>query len=94
MDAERAALANEAVHQQRRFLGELIVFSEEFLELVDNEQDARQRFAGMGVAIVGHILHATGAVHFAAAAQLFVKAFEHADAELPLAFDGDHPRVR
>ena len=43
MDAERAALAHEAVEQQRRVLGELVVGDEEFLEFVDDQQRARHR---------------------------------------------------
>ena len=42
VDAERPALADEAVEQQRRFLRELVVLDEELLELVDDQQDARQ----------------------------------------------------
>ena len=41
VDAEGPALAHQAVEQQRRLLGELVVLDEELLELVDDEQDAR-----------------------------------------------------
>src|SRR5438045_6400675 len=42
--AERPALAHEAVEQERRFLGELVVFDEELLEFIDDEYDPRHRF--------------------------------------------------
>ena len=40
------------------------------------------------------VLHAGGPEQLAAAAQLGVEPLQHAQSELPLAFDGDHPRVR
>ena len=94
VDAERAALADEAVEQQRRVLGELVVGDEQLLELVDDQQRARQRRVGHGAAEAGDVLHAVLAEQLAAAAQLLVEPLEHADAELALAFDGDHAGVR
>ena len=46
VNAERTALPHEAVEQQRRFLRELVVLGEEFLELVDDR-------AGSAASIVG-----------------------------------------
>ena len=43
VDAEGPALPDQAVEQQRGLLGDLVVLDEELLELVDDEQDARQR---------------------------------------------------
>ena len=39
--AEGPALPHQAVQQQRRLLGDLVVLDEELLELVDDQQDAR-----------------------------------------------------
>ena len=55
VDAERATLPNQAVEQERRFLRDLVVLDEEFLELVDDEQDSRRRLAGGG-AETGQVL--------------------------------------
>jgi uncharacterized protein YfaQ (DUF2300 family) len=41
VQAERTALANQAIEQQRTFLGNAIVFDEEFLEFIDDEDDSR-----------------------------------------------------
>jgi hypothetical protein len=38
VDAERAALPDDAVQQQGGGLGDLVVFHEEFLELINHEQ--------------------------------------------------------
>ena len=94
VDAERAALPHEAVEQQRRVLGQLVVGDEQLLELVDDQQRARHRHVGHGAAEAGDVLHAVLAEQLAAAAQLLVEPLEHADAELALALDGDHPGVR
>ena len=53
VDAERPALAHQAVEQQRRFLGELVVLDEELLELVDDQQRcaASAAVAGLAVAV-------------------------------------------
>jgi hypothetical protein len=39
---ERPPLAHQTVEQQRCILADLVVFGEEFLELVDEQQRARQ----------------------------------------------------
>ena len=43
VDAERPALPHQPVQQQGRLLGDAVVLDEEFLEFVDDQQDARQR---------------------------------------------------
>ena len=50
--------------------------------------------AGLGGAEALEVLHAQAAEQVAAVAQLGVEALQHAQAEFPLAFDGDDPGVR
>ena len=92
--AEGTALPHQAVEQQRDFLRDLVVFDEELLELVDDEQDPRHRYLGPGLAIAVQVLTAELAVDLAALLELDVQPLEHAQAELALALDGDHPRMR
>ena len=96
--AEGAALTHQAIQQQRRFAGELVIFDEEFLELVHDQEDARQvrqlRMLGGILAVAGQIVDAGGAIDFAALAQFDVKSLQDAQAELALAFDGDDAGVR
>ena len=93
VDAERPALPHQPVQQQGRILGDPIVLDKQLLELVDNQQDARQ--AGLGPAARNLSGPARPlAEQVAAGAQLGVEPFEHAEAELPLALDGHHPGVR
>ncbi len=92
VNAEGSALPHQAVQQERCLLGQLVVFDEELLEFVDDEQDAGQNLAG--IAKAGDILHAGLAEALAALFHLGVQALHHAQAEFPFAFDGDHARVR
>ena len=58
---------------------------------------SRMRGSGspaLAVAIAGEVLHAGVAEQLAAALQLGVEPLQHAQAELALALDGDHPGVR
>ena len=48
VDAERPALPDQAVEQERRLLGELVLLDEELLELVDDQQDPRAAAACPG----------------------------------------------
>ena len=45
MHAEGSALTDEAVEDQGGILGDLVVLDEDLLKLVDDQQDARHRFA-------------------------------------------------
>ena len=56
VDAEGSALADQAVEPQGGFLGELVFLAEEFLEFVDDQQDAGQRGRARGVAIAVDVL--------------------------------------
>ena len=58
VDAERPALPDQAVEQQRGLLGDLVVLDEELLELVDDQQDPRQGRRARGVAVAVQVLHA------------------------------------
>ena len=80
--------------QQGRFLGDAIVLDEQFLELVDDEQDAGKLVVGLGVAKALEVLHSQPAEQVAAVAQLGVQPLQDAQAELAFAFDGNHARVR
>ena len=53
-----------------------------------------QLLVGLAVAKALEVLHAQAAELIAAGAQLGVEPLQHAQAELPLALDGDHSRVR
>ena len=91
--AEGTTLPHQAVEQQRDLLRDLVVLDEELLELVDDQQDARHRHFGPGLAIAGQVLAAELAVDLAAFLELDIQPLEHAQAELALALDGDDPGV-
>ena len=75
-------------------LRDLVVLDEELLELVDDEQDAGQGVAALvGLAVAVEVLDAEVAERVAAVLQLDVEPLQHAQAELALALDGDHPGV-
>ena len=91
--AEGTALANEAVENQGRILGDLVVLDEDLLKLVDDQQDAGH---GVGIARLSEaidVLHGAFAEQIAPPLELAVKLFEHRKPELPLALDGDHAGV-
>jgi hypothetical protein len=89
VDSEGAALADEAIEEEGGVLGDAVVFSEELLELVDEEEGAGQGF-GVGCAEVsGEVLDTELAEEIAAVAEFVVDTLQHAKAELPIAFDGD-----
>src|SRR5689334_23042637 len=94
MNAERAALADEAVEQERRIVRNAVVSSKELLEFVDHQQDPRHHCFRLSIAIPLEILHAMLAEQVAAALQLQVEPLQHAHAKLPFAFDGDYAGVR
>ena len=93
MNAEGTALAHEPIQQQRSGLRHAIVLGEKFLELVDDQQRARQRFLAAGALEARHVLHAEFAEEIATPAQFFIHAFEHAQAELAITLDRHHARV-
>ena len=94
MDAEGAALAHDAVEQQRSGLRDRVVLHEKFLELVDDEQRARHRLRAALALVAGNVLHAEFAEQIAAAPQFLIDALEHAEREFAVALDGDHLRMR
>ena len=91
--SESTTLPHQSIEQERDFLSDLVVFDEEFLELVDHEQDPRHRHFRAGLAIAAEVLTAELAVDFAALFELQVEALKHAQTKLALAFDGDHARM-
>ena len=94
MDAKGPALPDDSIQQQRRGLGNLVVFDEEFLELVNDQQRSGNGLGAAGPLVAGDILHTEFSEHVAAALQFVIQALEHAQAEFAIAFDGDDPRVR
>ena len=93
MDPERPALPHQAVEQERRLLGELVLLDEELLELVDDQQDPRAGGRPRGVPIAVQVLHAGVAESVGPLAHLDVEPLEHADPELALALDRHDGRV-
>lgn len=93
MDAEGAALADDAVEQQRGGLGDFVILDEQFLELVDDEQRAGDGLGAAFALVTGDVLDAELAEHVAAALQFFIEPLEHAEAEFAVALDGDDARV-
>src|SRR5690606_5462870 len=94
MDAEGAALADEAVDEQGGVLRELVVLAEHLLELVDDEQDARHPLIRTRATVGGDVLHAGGAEEVAAPGELLVEALEDTESELAIRLHGDRPCVR
>ena len=94
MDAERPALADEAVEPEGGVLRQLVLLDEELLELVDDQQDAGQRRRAGGIAVAVDLLDAGVAEPLGPHAQLGVEPLEDAQAELALALDRHDARVR
>src|SRR5262249_31964111 len=94
MQAERAALADEPVEQKRGFLGQLVVFDEELLQLVHDQQDPRQSLIRPLGTVTRDVVDAGGAVFVAANLQFRVQSLQDAQAELALALDRDDAGVR
>jgi len=94
VDAEGAALANDAIEEEGGVLGDAVVFDEEFLELVDEEEDAWEWFGWVELAVAREVLDACFSEEVAAAAEFLVDALEDAETEFAVAFDGDDACVR
>jgi len=93
VDPECPALAHQPVQEQGGGLGDAVVFDEQLLELVDDQQDARHPGPRLCRAEGLDVLHAPLAEQVAALAELQVEALQHAEAEFPLALDGDDAGV-
>ena len=94
VDPESAALPHQPVHQQGGFLGQLVVLDEKLLELVDDQEHARQRLIGMRVAEGLDILDAAFAEQVASLPQFDVQTLQHTHAEFAFALDRHDPCVR
>ena len=94
VDAEGPALPHQTVEQQRGLLRDLVVLDEEFLELVDDEQDSRQRVGRPRPCDSRSGLARRVAEPIGPPPHLRVEPLQHADAELAIALDGHHPGVR
>ena len=94
VDAESAALPDDAVQQHRSALRNLVVLDEKFLELVNHQQRARHRLRAAGAFVAGDVLDAEFAEQIAAALEFVIQPLQHAEAEFAVAFDGHHARVR
>ena len=73
MRPKASTSANQAVQQEGRFLRQPIIFDEELLKLVDDQQDARTATVGMAVAVAGQIVDAGRAKQIAALPQFRVQ---------------------
>ena len=87
MHAERAALTHESIKQLRSVLRDAIIFEEELLKLIDEQQHAWQARGGSHFAIARNVLHARVTEQFAATSQLCIKSFKHAEAKLTITFN-------
>src|SRR5678815_2605946 len=94
MDAEGAALANNPVEKEGCGLGDAIIFDEELLKLIDDQQRSRNRFASSCLFVSWQILHAEFPKQVAATLQLLVNALEDAQGKFTIAFDGDNSCMR
>jgi len=56
VDAEGAAQAHKLIEQQRRLICQRVVFLEEALELIHDEQDTREGFASF-LAVICEVLY-------------------------------------
>ena len=93
MDAKRAALTHDAIEEQGRLLSDFVVLGEELLELINQQQRARDGLGAAGALVSGDVLHAEFAEQVAAALEFFIDALKHAEAELAVAFDRDDAGV-
>ena len=94
MHAERTALPDQPVQQQCGRLTQTILFDEELLKLVDRQHQPRQRSLGARVPISGEILDTLTAKQIAPLLEHAVQSLQHADPELPVAFDRNHVGMR
>ena len=94
MNAEGTSLAHNTIQKDRGILCDAIVFHEEFLELVDNQEGSRHRFTSARLLVASHVLHPQLAEHVPPPLQFLVHPLEHAQAELPVTLDRHHPRMR
>ena len=96
--AERPPLSHQAVQQQPRVLGDLVVFGEELLKLVDHQQRPGHRLVPPGLherrACRADGLHAEIAEQITPPLQLVVEPVQHAEPELTVALHRDRPSVR
>ena len=76
------------------FLRDAIVLHKKLLKLVDDEQGPGQRRRGRRLPKTGQILSARLAEEVAAALELFVDPFQHAEPKLAVALDRDDARMR
>ena len=94
MDAEGPALPDQAVEPQRSLLRQLVLLDEELLELVHDQQDARERGRSGRVPIAVDVLHSGIAEAVGTEAELGIETLQDAEPELALALDRHHARMR
>ena len=92
--AERSTLANESVQEERRVLRHLVIFNEQFLELVNHQEATRHAFRTLEGAPVGEVLHVGGAIEFAATTQFIIQALQDAQTKFTITLNGHRARVR
>src|SRR3954468_10794021 len=107
MNAERPSLPHQAVEQERRILRQTVVFDEEFLEFIDDQDQSWQGSIGFSGAflacplavgregaVAGQIAGADRAKQLTTANQFAIEPLEHGEAKFSLALNGDDARMR
>ena len=90
MDAKCAALANNAVEQQRSGLSDCVVLDEKFLEFINDKHRARNRFLPAHPFVAGDVLHAQVAEQIPAALQLVIEALQNTQPKFTIALNCHH----
>src|SRR5207244_10754437 len=94
VDAECASLPHDSVKQNVGRLCNTIIFDEELLELVDDQQAAGNRFGAARFFEAGHVLDSESPEQVAPTLQFLIKPLQYAEAKFTVALDGHHSRVR
>lgn len=94
MDAKRAPLPHDTVHQQCRALRHAVILDEQLLEFINQQQRARHRLRATRAFVTGDVLRAEFAEEIAAALEFFIHALQDAQTKFPVALNGNDARVR
>jgi hypothetical protein len=93
MDAEGATLPHDAVKELGSLLSDGIVFHEELLKLVDEQEGTRKWNGCCGGSVACEILNAELSKYFATMFEFIIDAFKDTECKLAVAFDGDDSGV-
>ncbi len=87
-------LPDEAIEQQGCVLGDLVVLDKEFLEFIDDQQDARRGPAAFCLPVGAQVLRSHFTKPIAAEFQLGIEPLQDTEAEFALAFNRNHTGMR